>query len=178
MSRCCGNFCNFGEEVSCCRSCCRQDCCRTSETIFECNPITGAMGVPVIAIGSVVTPTTIGTITADLSCMSVGCVNIQFTTLITFTGIIAIGTVITFRVFRRCSNDSQEVEVDSLQLTQTVLGVVGTTIPVSHSVCDCGLCASRCCTYRVTVEATATLALASGFNVSGGAITLIAGSRC
>ena len=53
---------------------------------------------------------------------------------------------------------------------------IGSSIPVAFVVCDCNTCPEYCCTYRVTVEATA--AVTSAINVSQGGVLLIAGDGC
>ncbi|MBU5440194.1 DUF4489 domain-containing protein [Tissierella sp. MSJ-40] len=158
--------------------CCHQADCKPKKIIFRCSPITGATGIGVIAVGSVVTPTTIGTISVtDLCCFRKPCVQLEISAIITTGVALAVGTTITFRVFRRCDNQD-EVEVQSFNLPQGVIVDIGSSIPVAFVVCDCNACPANCCTYRVTVEATAAVAVASAINVSQGGISLIAGEGC
>ncbi len=161
---------------------CDCDCHRrdyeSEKVIFRGSPITVATGVGVIAIGSVVTPTTIGTISVtDLSYFKKPCVRLEISAIITTGVTLAIGTTITFRVFRRYDNQD-EVEVQSFNLPQGAIVAIESSIPVAFVVCDCNAYPEDRCTYRVTVEATAAAAVVSAFNVSQGGISLIAGDGC
>jgi hypothetical protein len=102
---------------------------------------------------------------------------LKISAIITTGVALAIGTTITFRVFRRYDNQD-EVEVQSFNLPQGAIVAVGSSIPVAFVVCDCNAYPEDHCTYRVTVEATAAVAVASAFNVSQGGISLIAGDGC
>ncbi|MBU5440197.1 DUF4489 domain-containing protein [Tissierella sp. MSJ-40] len=158
--------------------CCHQADCASEKIIFRCNPITGATSIGIIAVGDVVTPTTIGTISVtDLCCFRKPCVQLEISAIIVFSVALEGAITITFRVFRRCDNQN-EVEVQSFNLPQGIIVAIGSSIPVAFVVCDCNACPANCCTYRVTVEATAAVAVASAINVSQGGISLIAGDGC
>ncbi|KNF09223.1 hypothetical protein CLPU_3c00010 [Gottschalkia purinilytica] len=158
--------------------CFREPDCKPEKIKFRCSTLTGATGIGVIAIGGLITPTTIGTISvSDLCCFKKPCVQLEISAIITIGVAIAVGTTITFRVFRRCDNQD-EVEIQSFNLPQGVVLAVGSSIPVAFVVCDCNACPANCCTYRVTVEATAAVAVASAINVGQGGISLIAGNGC
>ncbi|WP_050379154.1 DUF4489 domain-containing protein, partial [Gottschalkia purinilytica] len=145
--------------------CCKPIDCDPEKIEFRCNTLTGATGIGIIAIGGLITPTTIGTISVtDLCCFKKPCVQLEFSAIITTGVALAVGTIITFRVFRRCDN-GDEIEVQSFSLPQGVVVAIGSSIPVAFVVCDCNACPANCCTYRITVEATAAVAVASAINV-------------
>ncbi|MGN9164188.1 DUF4489 domain-containing protein [Tissierellaceae bacterium HCP3S3_D8] len=165
--------------------CHRHDCdcrspidCKPEKVAFKCNNLSGASGISVIALGDTVTPRNIGSISVpELCCFKKPCVKIDVSAIVSFAAAIAVGTTITFRIFKRCGR-SEEIEVQSFDLTQGLAIAAGGSIPVNFSVCDCDGCHSDCCTYRVTVEATAAVAVASAINVNQGTISIIAGDVC
>lgn len=168
-----------------CKRCRRDhDCytpidCRPDKVVFKCNNITGASGINIIAIGDVVVPRNIGSVSVpELCCFKQPCVKIDISAIITLSAAIAVGTTITFRVFKRCGTE-QEVEIQSFDITEGLALDAGSTIPVSLSVCDCNSdCHSNCCVYRVTVEATAAAAVATAINVNQGTISVTASDVC
>lgn len=170
-----------------CRCDCRCECncgsntvdCEPDKVAFKCNNITGASGISIIAIGETVAPRTVANIAIqDLCCFKRPCVKLDFSAIITFSAAIAVGTTITFRVFKRCGK-GDEIEIQSIDFSQGLALVTGSSIPVNFSICDCGDgCNEGCCTYRVTVEATADVAVGSAINVNQGTISAIAGDMC
>ena len=152
--------------------------CKPKLVISECNNLTGASGIGVIAVGDTVTPRTIGTLTlSNLSCFKRPSIKLDITATITVNAALAVDTVITFRVFRRCGNEP-EMEVQSFDVSYGLALVAGASIPVAFSICDHNGCAADCCTYRVTVEATATVAVATAINVNQGTISAIVSDIC
>lgn len=159
------------------------DCCRTidcdpDKIVFKCNNITGASGISVIAIGDIVTPRNVANVSVpDLCCFKRPCVKIDFSAIITLSAAIAVGTTITFRVFKRCDT-GDEIEIQSFDFVQGIALAVGSSIPINFSICDCDGCFEDCCVYRVTVEATETVAVASAINVNQGTISAFAADVC
>lgn len=153
--------------------------CSPDKVIFRCNNIAGASGISVIAIGDTVTPRTVGSVSvSDLCCFKRPCVKVDFSAVVNFSAAIAVGTTITFRVFKRCNGDD-EIEIQSFDFTQGIALLAGSSIPVSFSLCDCDSgCSDGCCTYRVSVEATADAAVASAINVNQGTISVIGTDMC
>lgn len=153
--------------------------CSPDKVIFRCNNLTGASGVSIISIGDTVPPRTVGSVSvSDLCCFKRPCVKVDVTAVINFSAAIALGTTITFRVFKRCVGED-EVEIQSYDFSQGIALLAGSSIPVSFSVCDCTEgCSDGCCTYRVTVEATAEVALGSAINVNQGTISVIGTDMC
>lgn len=150
--------------------------CRPNKTIFRCNNITGASGIAIVALGDTITPRNIGSVSVQgLHCLRRPCIKIDVTAMLTFSALVALGTTITFRIFKRCDMGN-EVEVQSFDIVQGLELVAGSSMPVSFSICDCdiGCFASDCCVYRVTVEATAAVTLASAININQGTISAIA----
>jgi hypothetical protein len=113
----------------------------------------------------------------ELCCFKKPCVKIDFSAIVSFGAAIAIGTTITFRIFKRCGNGG-EIEVQSFDFSQGLAIAAGSSMSVAFSVCDCDGCHSDCCVYRVSVEATADAAVASAINVNQGTISIIASDMC
>ncbi|MCR1897940.1 DUF4489 domain-containing protein [Irregularibacter muris] len=159
--------------------CCRKVDCSPDKVVFKCNNISGASGISVIAIGDTVMPRNVATVSVpDLCCFKRPCTKIDFSAIITFSAAIAVGTTITFRVFKRCGS-GDEIQIQSFDFTQGLALAVGSSIPVSFSICDCDGCFDDdCCVYRVAVEATATVALATAINVNQGTISAFAADLC
>lgn len=153
--------------------------CSPDKVIFRCNNITGASGVSIIAIGDTVTPRTVGNVSVtDLCCFKRPCVKVDFSAIVNFSAAVALGTTITFRVFKRCTRDD-EIEIQSFDFTQGIALLAGSSIPINFSICDCGDgCSDGCCTYRVTVEATAEVAVGSAINVNQGTLSVIGTDMC
>lgn len=162
-----------------CKPDCKEDCC-PKLIDFECKSISGSANIPVVTIG--LTPPvqrTLGTITADLNCFCKPCVKLDFSAFLTVGVLIAVGSTITFRVFKRCDNQSQEIEVASFDIAEGIDIAVGTIRPINFSVCDCDGCPAKCCTYRVTAEATALVGVALGaFGIVNGTLSIIAADQC
>jgi len=152
--------------------------CKPKLVLADCNNLTGASGISVIAVGDTVTPRNIGTLTLrDLKCFKRPSIKVDLTATITVNAALAVDTVITFRVFRRCGTDP-EIEIQSFDVSFGLALIAGATIPVAFSICDHDFCAADCCTYRVTVEATAAVAVASAINVNQGTISAIVSDIC
>lgn len=152
--------------------------CKPKLVVAECNNLTGASGISVVALGDVVTPRNIGSLTVrDLQCFKRPSIRLDVTATITVNAALAADTVITFRVFKRCG-DEPEIEVQSFDVSFGLALVAGASIPVAFSVCDHDGCVSDCCTYRLTVEATATAAVAAAINVNQGTISAIVSDIC
>ncbi len=152
--------------------------CKPKMFISNCNNLTGASGINIIAIGDTVTPRSIGSLAiSDLNCFKRPSVKLDITATITVNAALAVDTVITFRVFKRCGNEP-EIEIQSFDVSYGLALIAGASIPVAFSICDHNGCAADCCTYRVTVEATATAAVASAINVNQGTISAIVSDIC
>lgn len=161
----------------------KKDChssidCEPKLVIANCNNLTGASGVSVAAIGEVITPRNIGSLSlSDLKCFKRPSIKLDLTAIVTVNAALAADTVITFRVFKRCGDDP-EIEIQSFDVSFGLALVAGAAIPVAFSICDHDGCISDCCTYRVTVEATATEALAAAINVNQGTISALVTDIC
>lgn len=177
---------NRGNQTSNCK-CGRKDGCPESrvdcspdKVIFRCSNIAGVSSVSIIAIGDTITPRPVGSVAVtDLCCFKRPCVKVDFSAVVSFSAAIAVGTTLTFRVFKRCNGDD-EVEIQSFDFTQGLALVVGSSIPINFSVCDCdnGCPSDGCCTYRVTIEATADVAVGSAINVNQGTLSVIGADMC
>ncbi|GFN36011.1 DUF4489 domain-containing protein [Tepidimicrobium xylanilyticum] len=165
--------------------CGKQDCdchssidCRPDKIISNCNNLTGASGVSIVAIGETITPRNIGSLSiTGLKCFKRPSIRLDITAIITLNAALAVDTVITFRVFKRCGNEP-ETEIQSFEVAPGIALVAGASIPVAFSICDHNICLSQCCTYRVTVEATAAVALAAALNINQGTISALATDLC
>lgn len=167
--------------------------CLPDKVIFNCKPISGLSNIQFVLIGNDVEPPglqlngidliragtgTIGSIRADLTCLSKPCVGLSISAIISSNVITAtVGgpfTVI-FRVFKRCGCE-KESEIASFTVTQIApAGSVGLTqsIPVKFIVCDCNTCSSGCCIYRIQVEGVAVGITSGTFSINEGAISII-----
>ncbi|KNF08695.1 hypothetical protein CLPU_5c00020 [Gottschalkia purinilytica] len=155
--------------------------CEPEKNKFRCNSLIGTTGINAIPIDGdlpvIPVPTTIGTISVtDLDCFKKTCVQLEISAIIIASASeIPPGTVITFRVFRRCDNGS-ETEVQSINLPILSVIAPGSSIPVAFVVCDHIECCSKCCTYRITIEAINPPETETPFfDVVQGGISLIAG---
>ena len=78
--------------------------CRPDKVISGCNNLTGASGVAVVAVGETVTPRNIGSLSlSGLRCRD-QVLNLT-TAIVTVNAALAVDTVITFRIFKRCGNE-------------------------------------------------------------------------
>lgn len=152
--------------------------CRPDKVISGCNNLTGASGVAVVAVGETVTPRNIGSLSlSGLRCLKRPSIKLDLTAIVTVNAALAVDTVITFRIFKRCGNEVER-EIQSFDVSFGLALIAGASIPVAFSICDHEDCESNCCTYRVTVEATATEAVASAININQGTIFAIATDLC
>jgi len=152
--------------------------CKPKNIAFHCNNLTGASGVAIIAVGDTVTPRNLGNLSiSGLDCFKRPTVKLDLTAIITVNAALAVDTTITFRIFKRCGNDP-ETEVQSFDVAPGLALIAGTSLPVAFSICDHNDCLSRCCAYRVTVEATAAVAVASAININQGTISAIVSDLC
>ncbi len=152
--------------------------CKPRNIVSHCNNLTGASGVGIVAVGETVTPRTIGTLSVpELKCFRRPTIKLDLTAIITVNAALAVDTVITFRVFKRCGN-GEEMEIQSFNYSPGLALVAGTSVPVAFSICDHTDCLEKCCVYRVTVEATAAVAVAAAISINQGTISATVSDLC
>ena len=152
--------------------------CKPKNIGFHCNNLTGASGVAVVAVGDTVTQKNLGNLSiTGLECFKRPTIKLDLTAIITVNAALAVDTTITFRIFKRCGNDP-ETEIQSFDVSPGLALIAGTSLPVAFSICDHNDCLSRCCVYRVTVEATAAVAVAAAININQGTLSAIVSDLC
>lgn len=152
--------------------------CKPQYILARCNNLTGVSGLGVVAVGEVVTPRTLGNLSlSGLHCFKRPVVKLDLTAVITVSADLALDTTITFRIFKRCGN-GEETEIQSFDVNPGIALAAGASIPVAFSICDHNECYEKHCVYRVTVEATAAVALAAAINVNQGALSALVYDLC
>ena len=169
-------FCvEFDRERDCPTSCCPKP------VVMECQNVSGVT-LPILTadlINGAPAPTTVGTISADLSCFCRPCVKLDFSAVVVLPLIaLAVGGEIIFRIFRSC-NGQNEVQVGSFNFPQPVLAAdIGGSDSIHFTFCDCPSCPAECCSYRITVETTSVGAAITSYTINQGTIAITVAERC
>jgi hypothetical protein len=137
--------------------------CRNNRTILKCGTSGSTISVTPSTLAG--TTFTVSTLTLNNSCLFNPCVKLEFTSTLAYSSPTTIdSTVVNFRVFKLCNNESNPIPVGpqfafsvpftTLIIPPVIPGFSGTST-FSFFVCDCDICPHECCTYSV-VATTAT----------------------
>lgn len=155
-----------------------QSKCEPQSVISSCKNIFGAANIPIINITAAApVPKALGTISADVHCFNKPSVKLDLSALIVIGAATDVPFTITFRVLKRCDNQP-EIEINSFDFPVVSPVAVGTSMPISFSICDCDNCPACCCTYRIIVQGTALAAITSFFSINQGILSILAFDQC
>jgi Domain of unknown function (DUF4489) len=146
--------------------------------LFECNNGTGTEIPPTFYNGTSLQfpKRSLGCVSIDTSCLKMPTVKFDFSTLIEYTAIGAVGVRVTFELVKVCDNRSDEIPCATWDWIAVLAAGERITTSFCFNYCECAACPG-CCTYYVRISDAQNVS-ADHIKIYNPSLSVIAKSSC